>query len=146
MLVVVNHLFICHVLLQSFQEDLFHDLDRHWGETDLACSFVRLPYFPFQKFWFFFSFPVSGNLSGMSNMMDTGLATCTASSLRTCVWVLSGPMDLCTFIFLKWSQTWFSQQRMDSKTWHLYRVGGRHCDFKGVVSAGDQNTCYLCPP
>lgn len=103
MLVVANHL----VPLQSFQEKLFHDLDGHRGEIDLHAD-LCISLISFLKYQGNFSlFPVSWNLSGMSNMMDSGLTTSMASSLRTSVWVLSGPMDLCTFRLLKWSQTWF---------------------------------------
>lgn len=42
------------------------------------------------------------------SITDSGLAISSASSLRTCRWILSGPMDLCTSKFLKWSQTWSS--------------------------------------
>jgi len=44
----------------------------------------------------------------LSNMMESGLATSSASSLRTHGCISSGPMDLCTFKFLRKSQNWSS--------------------------------------
>ena len=43
-----------------------------------------------------------------SIMMEGGLATTSANSLRTLGCILSGPMDFCMFRFLRWSRTRFS--------------------------------------
>ena len=49
-----------------------------------------------------------GTLPGcrdLSNAMESGLATPSASSLRTVGCISSGPTDLCMFRFLTWPQT-----------------------------------------
>ncbi|KAF4794471.1 hypothetical protein TURU_101855 [Turdus rufiventris] len=49
------------------------------------------------------SVATSSDCHNFSNMMDSGLATSSTSSLRTHGFISSGPMDLCSFRFLKWS-------------------------------------------
>jgi len=44
----------------------------------------------------------------LSKMMESGLASASAMSLRTRVCISSGPLDLYTFRFLRQSQTWSS--------------------------------------
>lgn len=56
-------------------------------------------------FPFFQSVGSSPAYHSFSNMVDSGLGTSAASSLRTCSWISSGPVDLRTFRFLGWSQT-----------------------------------------
>ena len=103
----------------GLQEDLLHDLARHRCDTEwpvvpwiLLCCFcfglVCLFVFPFFKmgviFPLFQSVGTSPDCHDLWNMMDSGLATSSTSSLRIHGWISSGPIDLCTFMFLKWSQ------------------------------------------
>jgi len=43
---------------------------------------------------------------GLSNIMVSVFAMTSANSLRTLGCILSGPLALCTFRVLRWSQTW----------------------------------------
>lgn len=62
MLAITNHIFIFH----SFQDDLPHDLPRHWGETEqLLFSSVFL-IFLFEDESYVSSFPVSRNFTVLS--------------------------------------------------------------------------------
>ena len=54
------------------------------------------------------SLGTSPDCHNLSNMVESGLATLSASSLRTRGCISSGPMDLCTFRFLRQSRTWSS--------------------------------------
>ena len=59
-------------------------------------------------FPFFQSLWTSSDCHEFSNIMESGLATTLANSLRTLRRISSGPMDLCMFRFLRWSRTWSS--------------------------------------
>jgi len=54
-------------------------------------------------FCFFQSLGVSPDCDYFSNMMDNGLLTTLAKSLRTLECISSGPLDLCIVRFLRWS-------------------------------------------
>ena len=79
-------------------------------------------------FPFFQSTGTSLECHDFSDMMDSGLAT--SSTLRTHGCTSSGPMDLCTFRYLRWSWTWcsstvagfsFSQSLpLPSATWEVW--------------------------
>lgn len=90
-LAVANHLMAFHEPWHSFHKDLA----RHTGETDQAvvlqfflCSFLKMGY------------------HNLSNTMNCDLATSSDSFLRTCECIPLSSVDLCTFTFLGWSQTW----------------------------------------
>lgn len=59
----------------------------------------------------------SPDCQDFSNIMESGVAAASANSLRTLGCILSGPRDLCTFWFLKRSQTWSSHVMMWSRWW-----------------------------
>ena len=59
-------------------------------------------------FPFFQSLGTSPDCHDFSNIMESGLATTSASSLRTLGCIASGPMDFCTFRFCRRSRTWSS--------------------------------------
>lgn len=76
-----------------------------------ACSSPDLAFFPFSKGGLYF--PISSHqelhwISGTSQIWHSGLTILCASSLSTFRYISSGPMDLSTFSFLKWSHTWSS--------------------------------------
>ena len=81
-----------------------------WDLTGL--QFLGSSFFPFLKmgvmFPLFQLMGTSPDCHDPSNMMDGGLATSCDSSLRTCGWISLGPVNLCTFGFFRWSQTWSS--------------------------------------
>lgn len=108
---VSNHLPVFRMLWHNFQEDPFCDLTRHGVEANLLVdsgsslpSFLEMGViFPFLP-----SLRPSPACRDFSNVMDSGLATTSASYFRIHEFISSGPMDLCTFRFLNWSQTWSS--------------------------------------
>ena len=57
---------------------------------------------------FFQSPGTSPECRDFSNIMEGGLETTSATSLRTLGCISSGPMDWCMFRFLRWSRTWSS--------------------------------------
>ena len=59
-------------------------------------------------FPFFQSLGTSSDCHDFSNIMESGLATTSPSSLRTLGCISSGPMDFCTFGFCRRSRTWSS--------------------------------------
>jgi len=59
-------------------------------------------------FPFFQSPGASPDCHDRSNIMESGLATTSANSLRTLGCILAAPIDLCMYRLLRWSQTWSS--------------------------------------
>lgn len=83
-----------------------------WGWGWKSCSFLCLPYFSFWRWGLLFPFSSQWELqwTDMTSQitMGSGSATSSASSLRMSRCISSGPMVLCTFMFLRCSQVWSS--------------------------------------
>lgn len=64
----------------------------------LLKSGHNIPFFQSMETWL--------DYHNFSNIMNSGLATILANSLRTLGCISLGPIDLCLFRFLRWFQTW----------------------------------------
>ena len=86
MLVLSDHLSVFHMPYHSFEEDLFHDLPWHRGETDRSVA-PRVIFFNlFKNGCDFTFFQLLGTPSGchdISIIIESGLATTSANCLRT---------------------------------------------------------------
>jgi len=75
-------------------------------------EFPGSSFLPFLKmgtmFPFFQSPGTSPDCHNLSNIVESDMAMTSGNSLRTLGSILSGPIDLCMFRFLRWSQIWSS--------------------------------------
>lgn len=104
----LNHLLAFHVLLRlptGFVPWTFWAL--RWGwlvssfqgpPLSLLKSGHNIPFFQSMETWL--------DYHNFSNIMNSGLATILANSLRTLDCISLGPIDLCLSRFLRWFQTW----------------------------------------
>ena len=90
----------------AFQENLFHDLPQCRCEADrsvvpwtVLSTLLKSGYDAF--------FPVIRDFHEFWNIIESGLATMSANSLRTLGWISLGPIDLWLFTFPRCSQTWY---------------------------------------